>query len=251
MAGNGTPWPFRDVTAQSLLHVYMLRTVTLNCFAVMGSTTPPRLTSKSSSATSIVISTPSASSRPLLQGLSPSSGISSATSIQFLDSPSARKPGKHSAPLTTLSLRPLCSRPVVRWLAAAAFLTLAAFSLRYLPGRDIIRGLPEEWRSDTRIQEVLHRALDTDEHKPKGDPGDWIKKQAAMSDDQKGRQRRPRAALISLVRNEELAGILQSMRQLEYHWNDRYRYPWIFFSEKPFSAEFKVHIEVYGRGWCS
>lgn len=50
----------------------------------------------------------------------------------------------------------------------------------------------------------------------------------------------PRAALISLVRNEELSGILQSMRQLEYHWNRRHRYPWIFFSEAPFTEEFKV-----------
>lgn len=52
--------------------------------------------------------------------------------------------------------------------------------------------------------------------------------------------RRPRAAIISLVRNEELDGILQSMRQLELHWNRRFGYPWIFFNERPFSDEFKV-----------
>jgi hypothetical protein len=51
---------------------------------------------------------------------------------------------------------------------------------------------------------------------------------------------RPRAALISLVRNSELPGIMQSMRQLEYHWNRKYRYPWIFFNDEPFSEEFKV-----------
>jgi hypothetical protein len=54
---------------------------------------------------------------------------------------------------------------------------------------------------------------------------------------------RPIAALISLVRNEELDGIMQSMRQLEYHWNHKYRYPWIFFNEQPFSDEFKVSLE--------
>ena len=53
---------------------------------------------------------------------------------------------------------------------------------------------------------------------------------------------RPRAALISLVRNEELAGIMQSMRQLEFHWNHKYQYPWIFFNEKPFSDEFKASV---------
>ena len=50
----------------------------------------------------------------------------------------------------------------------------------------------------------------------------------------------PRAALISLVRNSELEGMMQSMRSLELHWNRKYRYPWIFFNDEPFSDEFKV-----------
>ncbi|MCJ1235157.1 hypothetical protein MMC14_003123 [Varicellaria rhodocarpa] len=50
---------------------------------------------------------------------------------------------------------------------------------------------------------------------------------------------KPRAALISLVRNSELPGLMQSMRQLEYHWNRKYQYPWIFFNDEPFSDEFK------------
>lgn len=55
-----------------------------------------------------------------------------------------------------------------------------------------------------------------------------------------GYSNRPRAALISLVRNSELEGIMQSMRQLEFHWNRKYQYPWIFFNDEPFSDEFKV-----------
>lgn len=51
---------------------------------------------------------------------------------------------------------------------------------------------------------------------------------------------KPRAALISLVRNSELGGLIQSMRQLEYHWNRKYQYPWIFFNDEPFSDDFKV-----------
>jgi hypothetical protein len=51
---------------------------------------------------------------------------------------------------------------------------------------------------------------------------------------------KPRAALISLVRNSELPGLMQSMRQLEYQWNRKYQYPWVFFNDEPFSAEFKV-----------
>ena len=38
-----------------------------------------------------------------------------------------------------------------------------------------------------------------------------------------GRHRRPRAAIISLVRNTELPGIMQSMRQLEFRWNRKYQ----------------------------
>jgi hypothetical protein len=62
---------------------------------------------------------------------------------------------------------------------------------------------------------------------------------------------RPIAALISLVRNEELNGIMQSMRQLEHHWNHKYRYPWIFFNEQPFSDEFKVSLECPPAGTAS
>ena len=51
---------------------------------------------------------------------------------------------------------------------------------------------------------------------------------------------KPRAALISLVRNLELPGLMQSMRQLEYQWNRKYNYPWIFFNDEPFTEEFKV-----------
>ena len=33
---------------------------------------------------------------------------------------------------------------------------------------------------------------------------------------------------------------MQSMRQLEFHWNRKYQYPWVFFNDEPFSEEFKV-----------
>ncbi|TVY84573.1 Alpha-1,2 mannosyltransferase KTR1 [Lachnellula suecica] len=51
---------------------------------------------------------------------------------------------------------------------------------------------------------------------------------------------RPRAALISLVRNSELEGMMQSMRQLELRWNSKYQYPWVFFNDEPFTEEFKA-----------
>ena len=51
---------------------------------------------------------------------------------------------------------------------------------------------------------------------------------------------KPKAALISLVRNSELEGIVQSMTQLEWRWNRKYNYPWVFFNDEEFSEEFKV-----------
>lgn len=51
---------------------------------------------------------------------------------------------------------------------------------------------------------------------------------------------RPHAAFISLVRNSELSGIQQSIRQLEFHFNSNvsHRYPWVFFNDVPFTQEF-------------
>ena len=60
---------------------------------------------------------------------------------------------------------------------------------------------------------------------------------------------KPRAALISLVRNSELPGLIQSMRQLELQWNRKYNYPWIFFNDEPFSDEFKVRITSNCSHW--
>lgn len=81
-------------------------------------------------------------------------------------------------------------------------------------------------------------------NKKRHDPEKWLQEHSNMNHYETGYEwfnDRPKAALISLVRNEELDGILQSMRQLEWHWNKRYRYPWMFFSETPFTDEFKVH----------
>ncbi|KAK4981632.1 putative mannosyltransferase ktr4 [Elasticomyces elasticus] len=48
------------------------------------------------------------------------------------------------------------------------------------------------------------------------------------------------ATILSLVRNEELAGIIQSMRDLERTWNHKFNYPWTFFNDVPFTEEFKT-----------
>jgi hypothetical protein len=103
--------------------------------------------------------------------------------------------------------------------------------------------IPAEWLTDPQIAEVLRPAATEQPKRRREDPEAWIKRQSALPNEVKARRPKQKAALISLVRNEELDGILQSMRQLEYHWNHVYEYPWIFFSEKPFTDEFKVSNE--------
>lgn len=109
------------------------------------------------------------------------------------------------------------------------------------------------------IEDDVLRTFASSTDNSKYDPAQWLKENADNKHaviDEYGRARRlttgrwstrPRAALISLVRNEELQGILQSMQQLEIHWNHKYRYPWIFFNEKPFSDEFKVTLLLINR----
>uniref|UniRef100_A0A093VYW8 Putative mannosyltransferase KTR4 n=1 Tax=Talaromyces marneffei PM1 TaxID=1077442 RepID=A0A093VYW8_TALMA len=58
------------------------------------------------------------------------------------------------------------------------------------------------------------------------------------------------SAIISLVRNEELDGIVSSMRQLEASWNSKYNYPWIFFNNVPFSEEFKARTQAETEAEC-
>ncbi|TVY14032.1 Alpha-1,2 mannosyltransferase KTR1, partial [Lachnellula arida] len=100
--------------------------------------------------------------------------------------------------------------------------------------------------------------LPEDAHKKGSDPIQWLEQNSnnkyAVS---KGLHapsldwnRRPKAALISLVRNSELEGIMQSMRQLEFRWNRKYQYPWVFFNDEPFTEEFKAATRKLTSAKC-
>ena len=52
------------------------------------------------------------------------------------------------------------------------------------------------------------------------------------------------ATILSLVRNEELKDMLQSMRDLERTWNHKFNYPWTFLNDVPFTEEFKTKIRA-------
>ncbi len=58
------------------------------------------------------------------------------------------------------------------------------------------------------------------------------------------------ATLLSLVRNEELEGILQSMRDLERTWNSKFNYPWLFINDVDFTPEFKKRTQAETKAKC-
>lgn len=53
-----------------------------------------------------------------------------------------------------------------------------------------------------------------------------------------GEASRVNATILSLVRNNELEGMLQAMGDLERTWNKKFNYPWTFINDEPFSKEF-------------
>lgn len=58
---------------------------------------------------------------------------------------------------------------------------------------------------------------------------------------------RAKAAFITLIRNSELNEMRESMLQVEYRFNRKYNYPWIFLNDKPFTAEFKQGVKKMTR----
>ncbi|KAL8939102.1 MAG: hypothetical protein Q9211_002895 [Gyalolechia sp. 1 TL-2023] len=59
------------------------------------------------------------------------------------------------------------------------------------------------------------------------------------------------ATILSLVRNEELDGMIQSMKDLERTWNHKFNYPWTFFNDVPFTDEFKQRTRAETKAQCN
>jgi mannosyltransferase len=58
------------------------------------------------------------------------------------------------------------------------------------------------------------------------------------------------ATILSLVRNNELEGMLQAMRDLERTWNHKFNYPWTFFNDEDFTEEFKIRTRKETNAEC-
>lgn len=58
------------------------------------------------------------------------------------------------------------------------------------------------------------------------------------------------ATLLALVRNSEVDGMVQSMRDLERTWNSKFNYPWTFFNDEPFTDDFKKKTQAETKAKC-
>ena len=113
---------------------------------------------------------------------------------------------------------------VVRWFALAVFLLLAwqLWSMRSLYTSSRVRKYTAY--HDPTLDAVYRQSLESGH--------------------------RPRAAFAILVRNSDLFEWKQSMRQLEDHFNKKYRYPYVFLNDVPFTEEFKDHVQAMTEAEC-
>ncbi|CAK5277300.1 unnamed protein product [Mycena citricolor] len=57
-------------------------------------------------------------------------------------------------------------------------------------------------------------------------------------------QRRANAVIVSLARNGDLDGIIRSVAQLEVKFNQKFKYPYVFLNEEPFTDHFKNTVRT-------
>jgi alpha 1,2-mannosyltransferase len=54
--------------------------------------------------------------------------------------------------------------------------------------------------------------------------------------------RRANATIVMLARNGDLPGVVKSLKQMEDRFNKRFRYPYVFLNEEPFTDQFKEFV---------
>ncbi|KAF8163313.1 glycosyltransferase family 15 protein [Crassisporium funariophilum] len=55
---------------------------------------------------------------------------------------------------------------------------------------------------------------------------------------------RANATFVFLCRNQDLAGVVTSIKQMEDRFNRNYQYPWVLLNEEPFTEEFKRRVRI-------
>jgi hypothetical protein len=54
--------------------------------------------------------------------------------------------------------------------------------------------------------------------------------------------RKANATMVMLARNTDLDNAVQSVRRIQDRFNHKFKYPWVFLNEEPFSDEFKLCV---------
>ena len=62
--------------------------------------------------------------------------------------------------------------------------------------------------------------------------------------DQPPQRPRANATLLMLARNSDVDDAVRAIRELEDRFNHKYRYPWVFLNEQPFSDDFKRYVPL-------
>ncbi|GAP84164.1 putative glycosyltransferase family 15 protein [Rosellinia necatrix] len=138
------------------------------------------------------------------------------------------------------------ARPVRALALAAIFVLVFCFYNIFQPGSDGVHDL-----GSLKTKADFHGSIERD---PNLDltgepPGNLVRTSDAYAPGKAGTARIP-ATLLALVRNEELEGMLQSMEDLERTWNHKFNYPWTFFNDVPFTAEFKRKTSAATKAEC-
>lgn len=58
---------------------------------------------------------------------------------------------------------------------------------------------------------------------------------------------RANAAFVMLARNSELSDVVSSMRSMERHFNQWFKYPWVLLNDESFSKEFKDEVKKHTK----
>ena len=56
--------------------------------------------------------------------------------------------------------------------------------------------------------------------------------------------RRANATIVMLARNGDIQGVVKSLKQMEDRFNKRFRYPYVFLNEEPFTDQFKECVTL-------
>ena len=113
-----------------------------------------------------------------------------------------------------------CDRPGVRWIIIAVCLVLIVLLWHGVFEHPVTKGTRPQRQPSLTAKRVEQCGRGHEATQQQRRTEQWLAKHSSMnvkvSDHPALVATRPKAALISLVRNEELPSILQSMRELEY-----------------------------------